>query len=328
MRKQSNGDQAAKSTAEPARLICVVMTNKQSAVLLFCAVLLVCGVRSAKHDISDIDGFVEWANNNNFNPHDDVVLSGDLDFIKNEQASSLLPIGQTDSSCTAFKGTFDGQNYTIRNANVPAKGSYIGLFCALAQGAVVQNVVFDASCSFGNTQDSTGINAGAVAGQVSVGGATLLNVHNHANVVGRVVGGLIGHVQIFNQDDTVTIEQCNNSGNITTTADGTIVSSTGAGGLVGRIAFSSPNTVFVRNSMNTGTVDGGEVASAGGLVGGDSSIDSMLSLNIENSINKGSVCGFSAHGIAPNVTNATNVVNMGTLNFTLETGSRIVKNLW
>ena len=113
-----------------------------------------------------------------------------------------------DASGKTFKGTFDGQNHSIKNLamNFASSGSYAayGFFGVIDDGATVKNLTFDATCSM-NVSASYGASFGVLAGIVT--GATIDNIKNYAPVTGggtsslgnnnagrTMVGAIIGEV--------------------------------------------------------------------------------------------------------------------------------------
>lgn len=87
-----------------------------------------------------------------------MVLLDDIDLA---EVTEWTPIGAATSklannalsitSGRPFTGYFDGQGHTIRNLKMVCKAAQAtsawGFFGAVADGAVVENLIFDASCS-------------------------------------------------------------------------------------------------------------------------------------------------------------------------------------
>ena len=109
-----------------------------------------------------------------------VVLLGDIDM---SSVTSWTPIGAstfdwasnklTCKSGQPFTGYFDGQGHSIKNFKMvctnATAGAAWGLFGGLASGAVVENIVFDASCSL-ELKSTAPTDCGVVAGMVWVQG--------------------------------------------------------------------------------------------------------------------------------------------------------------
>lgn len=128
-------------------------------------------------------------------------LNADLDM--SYFGSKFQPIG---SLTWPFKGHFDGRGHTIRNLHV--EGSrYVGLFGFVGDGAEIQNLVLDASCSFAG--DSY---VGGFAGRVQRGAATFVGCGNEATVLARssMAGGILG----AGYRAEVVMENCYNTGSV------------------------------------------------------------------------------------------------------------------
>jgi hypothetical protein len=156
-----------------------------------------------------------------------VTLASDIDC---SSITEWVPIGNCTISTWAhnnavtsgvlFKGTFDGGNHSIKNLKLsfaPSAGNGAwGLFGGIGQGAVVKNLVFDASCSLQIETDKAGV-FGMLAGLVIdadvdnvtsyatlSGGGTSSLANNAAG--GRVaVGGIVGWAHAAAKD----IKLCN-----------------------------------------------------------------------------------------------------------------------
>ena len=109
------------------------------------------------------------------------------------------PIGlNADEATKVFKGTFDGQNYTIYNLKVTLEPAYrsAGLFGATqgtlknftVDGANIQNTIVSSN---GKADNGTAVVAGSTAY-----GATITNVHvKNATVTGnRYLAGIVGYM--------------------------------------------------------------------------------------------------------------------------------------
>lgn len=173
--------------------------------------------------------------NDNFNGKT-VTIANDIDV--NEVLSGWLPIGNDEKQ---FRGTFDGQNHTIKvDINQP-NGENIGLFGYINSTTVIKNVTVD----------------GSIIGKKSVGGVVgkgyfytgLSNCTNKATVVGEEnVGGILGYNYIYN----VKTNNCVNQGSIT--------GKTYVGGLVGYASQS-----YFNNCYNEAEITG--ETNVGGLAG-------------------------------------------------------------
>ena len=202
-----------------------------------------------------------------------------------ELTDTWTPVG--DSS-TPFKGTFDGDGYTITGLKITS-GSYIGLFGYVGEGATIKNVNLVGASVSGESR------VGALIGRI-VGDATVSNcsVDSASKVVGdgSNTGGLIGeaignitvnldhltnHAAVGNKADAnsraagiiaqvtrganVTISNCENRGSITTNLGY-------AGGIVA--AKQGGSEVSFKNCSNAGTLTGNYTGSLiAWLVGGN-----------------------------------------------------------
>lgn len=154
-----------------------------------------------------------------------------------------------------FKGTFDGNGYTISGLHVDTSVSYAGLFGVLSNTSKVQNLGVESSQV--NGKDFVGIIAGYNAG-------TLTQVYTvNSTLTGQNYnGGLVGH----------------NAGIITQSYNLSKVISTGSqvGGITGQ------NNKTITQSYNTGSITG--VHNVGGIAGFSYS-------NITNTYNRGIING-------------------------------------
>ncbi len=146
-----------------------------------------------------------------------------------------IPIGgnttANGSKGKIFKGSFDGQGYSISNLSVTAKRFYVGFFGSV-QGTV----------------RNLGIRSGRVIGEKKVAGlagyfsGTMENCYNRAAITGGShTGGLIG------SPDAITMTNCYNMGTVEADLVG--------GGLMGWMSESSTGSV-IRNCYNGGSVSG------------------------------------------------------------------------
>jgi len=156
-----------------------------------------------------------------------VTLTADIDC---QSISSWTPIGNCTITSdwahnkvgitgTAFVGTFDGQNHSIKNLSMSfdpsaANGTW-GLFGCIGTGASVKNIVFDSSCSMHIETAKAGV-FGTLAGLVL--DADVDNIKSYApitgggksslannNASGRVViGGIVGWAHAAAKDITLS----------------------------------------------------------------------------------------------------------------------------
>ena len=211
-----------------------------------------------------------------------VVLLDDIDMTG---VTTWTPIGDatfalasnalTISTGRPFTGFFDGQDHTISNFKMVCDNATPnrawGLFGALGPGAVVENLVFDASCSL-EVKASKATDCGMLAGLVY--DATVRNVTNNApmsfdgsagNV--RMTMGMIG---LAFANEGVVIDRLTNEADLT--GEGGNNTTNGATGVqIGGICGFSTNHASSANAVSfTGCVNRGNLstkaARASGIV--------------------------------------------------------------
>lgn len=172
------------------------------------------------------------------------------------------PIADVTSSAKAYKGTFDGNNKTIKNLLVERSATRAGLFAYIQAGAKIENLTVE-----GNVV-STAANsyAAGIVGHTN-GACTVTNCVNKATVNGvKYVSGIAGYMA-----GKGVIDRCTNYGDITATGTyaqgiaylymvnptisnccnhGTILGDNNCGGIYN----SNVNTSVVTNVYNTGYV--------------------------------------------------------------------------
>lgn len=165
------------------------------------------------------------------------VLTKDIDL----GDEPWTPIGKSTSY--AYKGTFDGQGYTIKGLYINSSVSNQALFGYVSGGTVknltVEGTVIGGECTAGIIGEQNGT-------------ACVENCVNRATVSGtNNVGGIVGKV---NGSSEKYIRACANLGNIS--------GSNSVGGIVGYAYYK----VTVSHCYNRGSVTA-EVSKAGGIVG-------------------------------------------------------------
>lgn len=170
-----------------------------------------------------------------------------------ELTGTWTPIGIA-SNGHFFEGTFDGQEYTIKDLRVNTDDTYAGLFGYVRYGTI-KNLTVEGSVR------SSGANTAGIVGYLYQG--TVENCTNKAEVtaVRGNVGGVVGHA--YEGNGECRIENCKNNAVVTVT--GNEVSGTTAGGIVG----SAGDKVIVRLCENIGdvTASGAKNVSASGIGG-------------------------------------------------------------
>lgn len=161
---------------------------------------------------------------------------------------------------TSFKGTFDGQNYTISNITIVGTVN-VGIF-AQASGSTITNLVID-NASISTTTDSSSRASGALVGRIQSSPVTIENIvvknsdilANHNNGAGGLVGNISENANIFNV--AVINTEINNT-------------KKNAGGLIGRIdtgASVIADDIFVSQTLVKSTDAGTSDVGASALIG-------------------------------------------------------------
>ena len=241
------------------------------------------------------------------------------------------PIGG-GAATTSFKGTFDGQNFTVfnpfynRSGNSGTSGNSIynniGLFGKLEENATLKNLK---------------ISGGYIGAERSVGGLVgkswgdIINCHNLGTMVysnqSKGVGGIVGANWVNSTANPPSISNSSNAGT---------VKSAYASGSAGGIAGENEGSIF--NCRNTGAIT--SPYNAGGLVGSNKNdINKQPSApnynpnnftggtiygGITNSYNAGTVTGKIAAGIAAyHLGSMRNCYNIGAISGSLYAGQII-----
>lgn len=201
------------------------------------------------------------------------------------------PIGTNENP---FKGTFDGQGYTITGLNI-SSGSYAGLIGVLDAGTV-KNVKF-ASVNI----STTGTDVGAAVGRIINNG----KVENVQVLPGSVsgakrVGGVVGCIKAYG-----SVADCSNAATVSATTYN-------VGGIVGAAYYTETGKAMqISGCTNTGAVTSAGVG-AGGIVG----LSAAHVTGCENRaavIGTGSIGGIvgeqKSYGSVTNCTNSAAVTN-------------------
>ena len=212
---------------------------------------------------------------------------------------------QTWTGKSGFKGSFDGQNHTVKNLT----GS-TGLFATVTGAsdsarAEVKNVIVEGTITGATTK------TGGIAGTAYY--ANFTNCINRADISGtsNYIAGIVGFAQKDTNGGYVTLQNCGNEGNITST-----------GTAAGVLGFGKGSTI-VNDCYNKGAISGKatsnnatQVGGVGGVVGGMQGYKNACSMT--NCYNTGSVDGNEAYaggiiGSMYNNVTMTNCYNAGTV---------------
>jgi len=204
---------------------------------------------------------------------DIVVNEGTVkDWATNPPFNNWVPIG---NSAAPFKGTFDGQGYTISGLYAKTSANYVSLFGDV-RNATVRN--FSVKNSY---FESTGDHiSGAVAYAQN---STISGIYSNAIVITTKTGEFARAAGILSQGDTgtITVSNC--------WFDGTVTSAGGHnGGIVGR---ASAVTMNVSHCLNTGTVFStftGTNKYTGGIIGGINNANSSI-VSVSDTLSAGTL---------------------------------------
>ena len=117
------------------------------------------------------------------------------------------PIG---SSTAPYCGHFDGQGHRISNLIINTGNNYTGLFGIIGNGAVIENLLLDETCSIATSGECVALVGGAPQG----GTVTMRNLGNMGNVIagGKQAAGIFGANS--GSKAKVIIENCFSTGAI------------------------------------------------------------------------------------------------------------------
>lgn len=212
------------------------------------------------------------------------VLCNDIDL----GDEAWTPIG--NGTGKAYKGTFDGQGYTIRNLYVTGSTSMdYGLF-GTVNGGTVRNVTVEGRVEV--TSNSSRYGIAAIVGQLYGTTGGVENCLNRASVKGgQYVGGIVGYVAGGYSSDEKFIKNCGNVGDVTS-----------EGHRAAGIAANISGQVAVENCYSTGTITGGWYS--GGI---SAYVDSSYA-SVKNCYAAGSVTGSGAGAVFGKVSYSSTVV--------------------
>ena len=224
------------------------------------------------------ESFAKWMNSEG-----KVVLKNDIDM---SSVTSWTPIGEavltwssnklTLNSGNPFTGYFDGKGFSIKNFNAvcinSTKGSTYGFFGCLGAGAVVENIVFDSTCSM-ELKSTVATDCGMLAGLAW--DATVKNITNKGamkytgtsdNI--KTTLAVVGMAFAGTQD--VLIEGVVNEGNVTAVSGGTNQNGGNAVQVAGILGFGTNDAnvskiAHVKDCTNKGNIESA-TARASGIV--------------------------------------------------------------
>ena len=263
--------------------------------------------------VSLMDRFRTVVNRGNSFVEQTVELKADIDL-----TGKSWTIGAKQS--TPFKGTFEGNNFTISNYAYSASTSTAGLF-AYCSGATIRNLgltnfqvtlTSDRAAGLigrsdgGTVVENVNLLSGNIAGTkenggivaVSAGNITISNCSNHATLNslgngGASNGGILGYAA----SGATNIINCKNFGTIYGSGDGT-------GGIIGTTATATSLILNVDGCENYGLISGSaNVAGIGGLPRKSASTS-----KIQNSKNMGNVTASSSSAYVGGIVGRARVI--------------------
>ena len=246
-------------------------------------------------------------------------LQNDIDL----GGTAWAPIGIPDSH---FKGTFDGDGYTISGLYIPAtnpaqKNRSEGLFGEVGQNGTIKNLGVEIAsggihiCAPNNSEPTLSLNAGGIAGRVQ-NSSTIENCYvtgggiywdGDLDGVDAHMGGIAGR-------SDGTIENCYATIDITLDCENAIyqqgnnfieVAGIGSGGTITNCCYSGALTAHAANCLNSSYP-----WKVGGIsIGGTITNCLVLSRDISLVIDNGPVENKKVNAIAPELSNSTNYVS-------------------
>lgn len=222
------------------------------------------------------ESIVNW-----MNADGKVVLLNDIDM---SSVTSWTPIGASNftwasnaltcDSGKMFTGYFDGQGHSIKNFKMVCEnstdGAAWGLFGGLGAGAVVENVVFDESCSL-ELKATAQTDCGIVAGMAW--DARVRNITNNASMTfsgtcksKRVTMAVIG--MAFAETDSTMVSNVVNNGKIVASDGGSNQNGGNAIQIAGILGFgtnhlNSSEIVAVLDCTNNGDIESATARTSG-----------------------------------------------------------------
>lgn len=192
--------------------------------------------------------FAKCVNNGRYkkfiNSEGEVVLGGDIDM------SGVEWTAITGPENAGFDGIFNGQGYAIKNW----KTDGTALFAQIDAGAVVKNIVIDASCEMNVSTTNAG-NKGFIA-NYNLG--TVSDCVNNAPIVLEIetataqymIGAIVG---LSGSKSEALVTNCINNGGVTIKIGSMTASSYYFGGVVGDTSGKA-DTVCMSNCINNGDI--------------------------------------------------------------------------
>lgn len=247
--------------------------------------------------LADLYGFANLVNSGNAFAGKTVYLGADITVNQGTARDNVWkPIGSSESVC--FNGTFDGYFDTIEGIYVNTTEAYAGLFGYVEKNGTITNLQIANSyyANSGSSAKALGSVVGYLRGNASkLYAGSDVEVHSartKAAAGGYATGGVIGVFERDGETTAGTISECWFEGKVSSTRDF-------ASGILGQ---AYRGTLNLEDCLNTGTItstyENGYVYAAG-LLGGARSWNGAtgLYLNMSNCLNTGSVSVKHIYGV-------------------------------
>ena len=186
-------------------------------------------------------------------------LTQDIDL----SGAEWIPIGNASGE---FTGTFDGQGHIISNLKITGDVQYAGLFGIVSLG-IIKNVGLE-NTEITISTSSSYYYAGSICGRGY--SANLNNCYNDGGNIttsSLYAGGICGYFTTASLEETFTISNCYNTGDISSFQH--------AGGICGIIELGSFASLSVSECYNTGRITA--FRNAGGICGGANGVRVTIS---------------------------------------------------
>lgn len=247
------------------------------------------------------------------------ALTGDIDLA----GYNWTPIGGTTAS-TAFKGSFDGKNHTVKNMGIyysatTTSAPYKGLFGYVngtsSSYATIQNLKVTGKMYLTSTGSVANAYSGGVvayanytniSGVISDVGITVTRVNGNWSSVGGVAGRLVNS-NATNCGNEGTIHGYQYAGGITGYATGTITGCYNGGEITGNgyvAGIVGQTTKAVTSCYNIGSVTGNSNY-VGGIVANASGASASITYSYNRGVVKGT--GDAVGAVAGQMNNASSV---------------------
>lgn len=160
---------------------------------------------SETFEINSVDDYKAFAAACNGGARDAVgILNTDLDFTG---VTDIVPIGTIEQP---FMGCFNGNGHTISNLTIDGGTSIrgVGLFGFISEGAVIENIVLDNSCTISGSNWVGVIGASFIsAGFKGHKKVEIANIINHGTIIGNgeCTGGIFGSARNGDAANPLTI---------------------------------------------------------------------------------------------------------------------------